>query len=644
LHIQGVNLTAELQVSLVRKSSPLALSTSTVAAANALGGVDLGITFQPSASGWVRDTVLITGGGMTESLRIPIVALASADFITLEPTDITPVGGTLQWISDPLATGYKLNVYQGDQQAGDLIISAYVEGSSWNKAVELYNGTGKTVDLSKYSLQKQSNGAGYFGSTLKLAGTLDSGKSYVIVHRLAATDLLAKASLVTDSLLQYNGNDAVALVRSGVTIDMAGQANAGADVMWGVDLTLQRKAGVTHPISVFNAAEWTTLPMDSYSMLGSHTMTLATTTVPVLQNLIVSVPTTSYNLLGLFPESTYTYSIQSMRSGVIAPAINTMQVHTSALDVPEISDPSDIHYNHFTANWGASPYASGYLLNVFKVAGQADTTEVEGFANVGSTGTPLPTGWTGNASGIYTTATSTGVATPSINLKVNKEWLQTKAYPHPLSKFTFMYRIASTSTGSSLLVDGLSNNNWMRIDSISYKNTTKTYPVYTFTKEQALLAFRFTYNKVGSGNLAIDDVAATYGNQDTVYVLKDAPATTTQALVSNLTENTDYYYAVRATFGAALSGVSETIGAKTLVNTAVPEHNTSGVKLLSGKNQITVSGLRGDETIQIYTLTGVCIYQSKAAVTQQTISLKQSGIFIVKVQNADYRFTGKLIR
>ena len=32
--------------------------------------------------------------------------------------------------------------------ATDLIISEYIEGSSFNKAIELYNGTGATVDLS----------------------------------------------------------------------------------------------------------------------------------------------------------------------------------------------------------------------------------------------------------------------------------------------------------------------------------------------------------------------------------------------------------------------------------------------------------------------------------------------------------------
>lgn len=640
LHIQGVNLTSDLQVGLLHNSSTLGLSTPTISTANALTGIDLGITFHPTASGLTRDTLQITGGGLVENLRIPIKALASADFITLEPKDVTPVGGTLQWIPDPLATQYHLKVYQGDTAAGDLFFSAYVEGSSWNKAVELYNGTGKTVDLSKYYLQKQSDGAGSFSSTLRLTGTLETGKTYTIVHKQATANLLAKANLVTDSLLQYNGNDAVALVRNGVTIDMAGKAYGGADVFWGTDLTLQRKSSVTHPVSVFNGDEWQTLPIDSYAMLGAHTMDVATINV-ILKDVLTG--STTYPIDGLMPKSTYTYSVSSMRSGAIAAAINTMQLHTSALDVPEISDPSNLKYNSFTANWGASPYASGYLLNVFKVAGQADTTVVEGFDNVGSTGTPLPTGWTGNASGIYTTATSSGIATPSINLKTNKEWLQTKTYPHPISKFTFMYRIASASAGSSLIVDGLSNNNWIRVDSFPYKNTTKTYPIYTFTKEQGLSVFRFTYNKVGSGNLALDDFSATYGSQDTVFVKKDFAVSANQALVSDLTENTNYFYAVRATLGTSISDFSESIGVKTLINTKLSDQNITPVTILSGKNQVILSGLRCNEQIQIYTLTGVCIYHTKALSTTQHIPLTQSGIFIVKIQNSDYRFTGKFI-
>ena len=42
-------------------------------------------------------------------------------------------------------------------QVSDLIISEYAEGTSNNKYVEIYNGTGASVDLSDYELWRASN-------------------------------------------------------------------------------------------------------------------------------------------------------------------------------------------------------------------------------------------------------------------------------------------------------------------------------------------------------------------------------------------------------------------------------------------------------------------------------------------------------
>ena len=641
LHILGVNISSDVQVSLEHQSSTLSLSTPVISASNALGGTDLSITFTPAAAGIVLDTLLIQGGGLAEILRIPVKALASSDFITVEPTEITPVGGTLNWISDPLATDYRLNVYQGDQQAGDLIISTYVEGSSWNKAIELFNGTGKTVDLSKYYLQKQSNGAGYFGSALRLSGSLSNGKSFVIVHKQAASDLLAKANLVTDSLLQYNGNDAIQLVRSGVTIDMVGQANAGADVMWGVDLTLQRKPEVTHPSSTFNAAEWTSLPIDSYSMLGNHPMTLTSSKNYILQNVMTGL-TTNYPIQNLNPEATYTYSIESMRSGVIVPSINTMQLHTSALDAPEISEAGNIMSHQFTANWGPSAYATGYLLNVFTASGQANTTETEGFDKVGSNGTPLPDGWTGTVSGIYTTATSSGVAVPALNPKTNGEWVQTRNYPSPVSKLAFMYRYASASVGSSFLIEALSNNTWTNVATVPYNaSTSKFYPVYNFTKEQGIKAFRFTYNKVGSGNLALDDIAVTYGSQDTTFIEMNKPVLTNSYVVSGLSAATTCFYQVRATLGNAVSAPSDIMKVTTLITDAVKNDKFSTVRVSVNKDEITISGLNANEQVQVYTITGVCVYNQINFRNVLNIRLPKHGMYILKVSGNDERTTIK---
>ncbi len=298
----------------------------------------------------------------------------------------------------------------------------------------------------------------------------------------------------------------------------------------------------------------------------------------------------------------------------------------------------------FIANWEDALYVSGYLLDVFTLSGQAETTETEEFAGVGSAGTPLPAGWTGTASGNYTTATSSGTAIPSIGLKNNNEWLQTKTYPAPVSKFTFMYRYPSAATGSSFLVHGLNANNWLRIDSIPYNATTaKTYPTYNFTSSQNYIAFKFTYKK-SAGNLAIDDVAATYGSQDTVYVYKNKAVTGNQFEVTGLNEQSFYYYKVRSILGSSASGYSETIDVQTTTGTALKTTLQPDIHLTTNNENILIWGLKGNETVRIYTTTGVCIYQQNAKGDRLSLSLADRGIFIVKVQNNEYRHTAKFIR
>ena len=64
--------------------------------------------------------------------------------------------------------------------ATDLFISEYIEGSSYNKAIEIYNGTGEAVDLSNYRVLLFANGRTDPNNTLDLTGTLEHGQTLVI--------------------------------------------------------------------------------------------------------------------------------------------------------------------------------------------------------------------------------------------------------------------------------------------------------------------------------------------------------------------------------------------------------------------------------------------------------------------------------
>lgn len=57
----------------------------------------------------------------------------------------------------------------------DLFFSEYIEGSSNNKALEIFNGTGAAIDLSAYSIQMFFNGSVSAGLTINLTGLLRLG-------------------------------------------------------------------------------------------------------------------------------------------------------------------------------------------------------------------------------------------------------------------------------------------------------------------------------------------------------------------------------------------------------------------------------------------------------------------------------------
>src|SRR5215212_7805367 len=93
----------------------------------------------------------------------------------------------------------------------DLFISEYVEGSSNNKAVEIYNGTGSAIDLTAgdYKLAIYFNGA-TAPTRIPLTGAIEPGEVFVFAASTAGPAILAVADQTYGSGL-FNGDDAVAL-------------------------------------------------------------------------------------------------------------------------------------------------------------------------------------------------------------------------------------------------------------------------------------------------------------------------------------------------------------------------------------------------------------------------------------------------
>ncbi|MFF5175316.1 lamin tail domain-containing protein [Micromonospora sp. NPDC000089] len=163
----------------------------------------------------------------------------------------------------------------------DLFISEYVEGSSNNKAIELFNGTGAPVDLTAggYQLQLYFNGA-TTSTNIALTGTVAAGDTFVFAASSAAPAILAQADQTYGSSL-FNGDDAIVLRKGGTVLDSIGQVGVDPGTEWGTGLTstadntLRRlpsvTAGDTDPSDAFDpAAQWAGFPTDTFDGLGAH--------------------------------------------------------------------------------------------------------------------------------------------------------------------------------------------------------------------------------------------------------------------------------------------------------------------------------------------------------------------------------------
>ncbi|MGC4896585.1 lamin tail domain-containing protein [Micromonospora sp. DT31] len=165
----------------------------------------------------------------------------------------------------------------------DLLISEYVEGSSNNKAVELYNGTGAPIDLATggYQLQLSFNGAST-STDVALTGTVAAGDVFVLAAASAGPAILAQADQTYAGSL-FNGDDALVLRRGTTVVDSLGQVGVDPGTEWGsgltstADNTLRRlpsvTTGDTDPTDAFApAAQWAGFPTDTFDGLGSHTV------------------------------------------------------------------------------------------------------------------------------------------------------------------------------------------------------------------------------------------------------------------------------------------------------------------------------------------------------------------------------------
>ncbi|RWZ51419.1 hypothetical protein EQV77_16590 [Halobacillus fulvus] len=160
---------------------------------------------------------------------------------------------------------------EAEEATDNLLISEYVEGSGFNKAVELYNGTAQTIDLSSYALELYSNGGVTPNTVLDLEGTLQSGEVFVISNSQAGQEI-GDVSDVVSGVTNFNGDDVLVLKKGEEVVDSFGQIGTGED--FAKDVTAVRAEDAqadTDPTDAFDVTSgWLLFASDTFEYLGSY--------------------------------------------------------------------------------------------------------------------------------------------------------------------------------------------------------------------------------------------------------------------------------------------------------------------------------------------------------------------------------------
>ena len=212
-----------------------------------------------------------------------------------------------------LLSAFTLNA----QDCSELFISEYVEGSGQSKALEIYNPTNQSIDLSDYIIKRYKNGNNVPDTELALSGVLepydvvvisngqtedmDTGFGFVAQELYDLADIHGTGDYATSPMF-FNGNDALTIEKIDQTIvDIFGVVgedpgdgsgwndDATVDYVagpnywdaWTKDHTMIRKGdvkkGVTTNPSFFNTAlEYDSIPKDTYTNLGIHSCDCST--------------------------------------------------------------------------------------------------------------------------------------------------------------------------------------------------------------------------------------------------------------------------------------------------------------------------------------------------------------------------------
>ena len=320
LNLSAVNVSSGITITLSgTNADQFSISQNNVTfSVDSVPDTVISVNYTPKNLGQHNAILTFSSTGASDMIR-SITGLSGLDVpLAIEPTSISSTGFTANWAAVNGAATYLLDVYtkpSGTAAASDLMISEYIDRSGNNKTIELYNGTSSSIDLSNYSLRKQTNDTENDSSVKILSGRLASGGhiyiSYISANKSALQNILHVVDTTNNSTMPLNGNDAIGLFKSGIQIDEVRAYHQTADLGKGV--TMVRKASVISPTADFDTGEWNSFASDYINQPGIHSpQRVMCNIAPITGSPFTVNGTTNYILSGLTSGITYYYTVKAV--------------------------------------------------------------------------------------------------------------------------------------------------------------------------------------------------------------------------------------------------------------------------------------------------------------------------------------------
>jgi len=357
---------------------------------------------------------------------------------------------------------------------------------------------------------------------------------------------------------------------------------------------------------------------------------------------------TSYAVEGLDPESNYVYSViaadlfsETEVSDLVA--VRTLNA-TFEFYIPEAKAALNVKAASFEAHWNELKEANSYILNVYR----KKYTDPEGTETVDFTGRigGIPQGWSTDCTSVFSGEGYYGEASPALRMDIHGQYLESPLYEKSVSSFSFWYR-ANAVSSNSLEVLAFDGDRWVNIRTVTPLSNEAGGEAISLDPEElkGYYAVSVKLNKTGTGAVALDDVALSYGSEIIIEPAdgyKELEAGNVLSYeVNGLESNNVYYYTITGSNGTVFSKTSNEIKVELKSDTNIEETAENGYEIKVSDHVISI---RTDKVVNqqttIYNIMGYKVY-SDSFIGEITIPVSRfsPGIYLLKIN----QYTHKII-